>query len=996
MCRKLSLIVILTLIAFAAFAQYDYEYDSEALDDVWSANDKIKIEGTCWVVGTLNIPAGVKIYFGTGAKIQVGPGETLTASGTSTNRIKFKGISSTPGYWDYIQFDGNMGNLAWGDFDHCVFEYGGRYNSAETSAGGIIYIIDHSDIELNNCEFRHNEGYALACLSGGASANYIDVEDCVIWDHECGLKLDNLFNLAGGNTHDIKNNIIIGLDEINPSSGYHGYGIWLGDGCSDHVIENNIIAECAGTGIVADKIYEINFNTIAHIGGSGIYLEAWGDVLTGYSIKNNIIYDYDDYGVGKGANSDAFTVSYNYVYDPTGTEFGVGITDNNTIPAGLDTYPPGFTIDSWNGNNMDVNDIDYHLAFNSPCVHSGDTGEGYNPGHTDTDRGAYGGPGADPYYLVITGAFGTETLDVDMGPFKLYQPDVSPTGTFTIADEVSIECMQDAHMTVSGTLDFDGDGTNNRISFEPPAGVDAKGWWTGITGSSTAEFYLDYVTIKYADYGVTVNGSGANEAQFNDVEIYNCKFDGIKVIDADLDFDTGKVQGCSNGIYFTNNSTGNIDEVDMYENNWGATLYNSDPCFTLCYFVDNLYNGLRMFTSSAPTIGGSNNTYGNRFETNGNDNTFTSENAEMFIHDADPDFADKGNDFVDTNPDNDTYNYVLIEYIPAGIPETFDVSENYFDGDPDNNRDLDDWLVNSIFFTGLGDVANENFRDPFEFDDMDIAASLENSGKYEEAAALYMKIVKNEELVRALKGWIRCQDALETDEHDIIAELDKWIENNRLGSAAFWSRVTFQNRIEDFETSIKQIDDYVHDSETASDSLVGMLGELTTYYQMYLAGCEIDGYQNTSSRKGGTDGDALIKLPQVGQYTSIVPTSSDDYHQKRDDLYLQIQRGVSKALNSNSEHYPTKFELESIYPNPFNPSTMVTFALTERSNVKLIVYDILGQEIAQLVDGQVEAGSHQITWHGTSTAGQPVASGIYFVQLQTKKFTSTKKAVLVK
>jgi hypothetical protein len=72
---------------------------------------------------------------------------------------------------------------------------------------------------------------------------------------------------------------------------------------------------------------------------------------------------------------------------------------------------------------------------------------------------------------------------------------------------------------------------------------------------------------------------------------------------------------------------------------------------------------------------------------------------------------------------------------------------------------------------------------------------------------------------------------------------------------------------------------------------------------------------------------------------------------------------------------PEKFSLEQNYPNPFNPSTVISYAVPVRSSVRLAVYNVLGQMVAELVNGDVEAGSHSVQWHPTT------ASGVYLCRM---------------
>ncbi len=73
---------------------------------------------------------------------------------------------------------------------------------------------------------------------------------------------------------------------------------------------------------------------------------------------------------------------------------------------------------------------------------------------------------------------------------------------------------------------------------------------------------------------------------------------------------------------------------------------------------------------------------------------------------------------------------------------------------------------------------------------------------------------------------------------------------------------------------------------------------------------------------------------------------------------------------------PGKFSLEQNYPNPFNPSTAITYAVPVKSSVRLAVYNVLGELVAELVNGDVEAGSHVVEWHPSTS------SGVYFCRIE--------------
>jgi hypothetical protein len=101
--------------------------------------------------------------------------------------------------------------------------------------------------------------------------------------------------------------------------------------------------------------------------------------------------------------------------------------------------------------------------------------------------------------------------------------------------------------------------------------------------------------------------------------------------------------------------------------------------------------------------------------------------------------------------------------------------------------------------------------------------------------------------------------------------------------------------------------------------------------------------------------------------------------------------------NIVSEPYATadNFELFQNYPNPFNPSTVISYQVPVSSNVVLKVYDILGNEVATLVDEEKPAGRYEVEFKPASSLKYP-ASGVYFYRLQSGSYVETKKMLLLK
>ncbi len=116
-----------------------------------------------------------------------------------------------------------------------------------------------------------------------------------------------------------------------------------------------------------------------------------------------------------------------------------------------------------------------------------------------------------------------------------------------------------------------------------------------------------------------------------------------------------------------------------------------------------------------------------------------------------------------------------------------------------------------------------------------------------------------------------------------------------------------------------------------------------------------------------------------------VPASNILYKGAQDDL---IVWGFSDGI-------PTEYTLDQNFPNPFNPTTTIRFALPEAATVSLKVYNIRGQLVRTLFSGIFEAGFHDFLWDATNDNGIKVSSGVYFYEIKTREFIQVKKMLLI-
>jgi parallel beta-helix repeat protein len=98
----------------------------------------------------------------------------------------------------------------------------------------------------------------------------------------------------------------------------------------------------------------------------------------------------------------------------------------------------------------------------------------------------------------------------------------------------------------------------------------------------------------------------------------------------------------------------------------------------------------------------------------------------------------------------------------------------------------------------------------------------------------------------------------------------------------------------------------------------------------------------------------------------------------------------------HTEDIPETFELSQNYPNPFNSETIIKYQLPKSTEVELKIYNILGQQVAVLVDEKQNAGYYRVKWSGTNDRGSKVVSGIYICRLQSKEFVKSFKLIVLR
>jgi hypothetical protein len=153
---------------------------------------------------------------------------------------------------------------------------------------------------------------------------------------------------------------------------------------------------------------------------------------------------------------------------------------------------------------------------------------------------------------------------------------------------------------------------------------------------------------------------------------------------------------------------------------------------------------------------------------------------------------------------------------------------------------------------------------------------------------------------------------------------------------------------------------------------------------------------------GGTESEVMARMVLVNWNGGSAPPYNADMPETGTIFRVESSKppiaGIDEFTFQNTilgieeDQIPNSYSLDQNYPNPFNPSTTIRFNLSERSIVQLNVYNILGQKINTLINGEMNSGQHSVLFNGAG-----LASGVYFYVLKVDDtFYETKKMILLK
>jgi hypothetical protein len=210
---------------------------------------------------------------------------------------------------------------------------------------------------------------------------------------------------------------------------------------------------------------------------------------------------------------------------------------------------------------------------------------------------------------------------------------------------------------------------------------------------------------------------------------------------------------------------------------------------------------------------------------------------------------------------------------------------------------------------------------------------------------------------------------------DFYLELSQSNENSKLSEMSSILSIYCNRKSSNYQNAITEYELHLEDDITFIDSVFTQLDIVYTYME-----AESDG------RSRG-----LRFLDPSNSIESL------EQAQNRETILWKLMR--EKTDPDGSVYSPEMFEyrLEANYPNPFNPTTNISFSLPAEAEIKLNIYNIKGQKVKTLSNSVYPQGNHNVVWNGRDDNGQPVGSGVYFYRLHVDgKTLATRKCLLLK
>ncbi len=558
------------------------------------------------------------------------------------------------------------------------------------------------------------------------------------------------------------------------------------------------------------------------------------------------------------------------------------------------------------------------------------------------------------------------TLNID-GEVKI-------TGTIVVRWDTTLNIKENSIVFISDDVNIFNQGTININGIEsaPILITAATQAWGSILNVVGSTFICDWAVIEKASTGIMLRGIG----QVTNSEIRNCDY-GISIVTGTpFEIENNKIHlntyGLSVSNSYTVSSLAHIAFNEICNNSFGILLYNSNPKMAGNDIHQNTIAGIQLVHASEPIL------EKNHIRNTGNNGMAR---PEILLESDSYPILDYGYNDINT----DGFGYALYyDNIAGALPLRTLARENYWGSTNAiairHSIQPTSW---NVIYSPFSPGPNTFFFnvDPNVFQQALIA---EDEGDIVLAKQLYTSIVTTEPnslyAVQSLGrlNSLYCKSPAQVG--DLRFLYDSYLStcsDNVLVQSATNKKIMLDRFDGFFDSAIQQYEHELLKCNSEMDSLLCLLDIAYTMQEMYYADQSKGAYMVNSYHAHGLNISSL-----------------KDAEQEIEQLWEAIML-KSDSTDSNQVPVPTKLELSN-YPNPFNPSTTISFTLPETGAVKMSIYNTRGQLVKDLIKEEMERGFHEIVWDGKNNNGFTVGTGMYFVRIETNKNSKSIKILLMK
>lgn len=530
--------------------------------------------------------------------------------------------------------------------------------------------------------------------------------------------------------------------------------------------------------------------------------------------------------------------------------------------------------------------------------------------------------------------------------------------------------------------------------------------------SNTLSNPVAIVNCQFRGKGLLLTGS-PKETQFvSDCMIKNVEDrPGLETTNCYVTIRNTTILNCSYASAYISKTSGTFDNCTFEgEASEYGVMLNTETCnpyFTCCRFRD-LASGTSTYNTTVYSATGCSPVFG-QVISEASANEFFDDSKYLLVFQGRgplPILDKQPNDFIQNN----THEVKYMSWIDYPIyTDQFGATFQYWNVTPDitqfNPSNANYWNFSSPSPTPYGVCGSATSsiepgptadRDRGTLDEDSVivdtllyAINLEKEELFAEAQTLYLYVIEHTQDPSIL--WNATSRIVTTNVH--LEEGEEWIPSyvdgliTQLGST--YDAVLHGKRVlvsyyinnNEFEEALNLCAELLEDSLGFEDSIF-----VATDLNLVLMAAGIIDWD-----EGSLDESFVNRIPPSMRIASYEEGLAREQHLIG---LLGTMEGMRPTNRDNI--IPEKYALYQNFPNPFNPTTQIRYDIPENTHVRINVYNTLGQRVVTLLDNIQVAGAYSVIWDSKNSSGQDVASGLYIFRIETRKFTDSKKMLLLK